>query len=53
MAAVSSSRRSKNICQKRGQGKKVLKQSEHRLEKNLQTQSVSEGSEFIKSKEQR
>ena len=31
----------------------VSGQSKHRLEKNFQTQSISEGSEFIKSKEQR
>ena len=33
--------------------KKILRQSEHRLEKNFQTQSISEGSEFIKHIEQR
>ena len=32
---------------------KFWRQSKHRLEKNFQTQSISEGSEFIKSKEQR
>ena len=32
---------------------KLLRQSEHGLEKNFQTQSISEGSEFIKKKEQR
>ena len=33
-------------------GSGLLEQSECRLEENFQTQSISEGSEFIKSKEQ-
>ena len=31
----------------------LLRQSKHRLEKNFQTLSISEGSELIKNKEQR
>ena len=31
----------------------LLMQSKHVLEKNFQTQSISEGSDFIKNKEQR
>ena len=36
-----------------GAGSGLLEQSECGLEKNFQTQSISEGSEFIKKKEQR
>ena len=52
MTAVSSSRQQKRMSEKETQ-KKILRQSEHRLEKNFQTQSVSEKNKFMKNKEQR